>query len=252
MYIEKVVDARKYLLSSKYIGMGFTAKCFLLKDGRLLKLYHKDSYNKYMTFKRHDDMIGFLNKLSKISNDTFIGPNGVLINEQEEVIGYFMDYKKAATLKKINRYVNIQEIISALPKLEEDTLQINESKYRIFDMHLRNILFNNKFYIIDLDGGNFCDYISKSGCNYNLRDLCLIIIDGIFYNNDSDIKLSFYNQELNDLYDDININGNINSLYEFLNYLCEIVKIDNPNIKDLRKSANKVLKREKVPHYYSY
>ena len=84
MYIEKVVNARKYILKSKYIGAGFTAKCFLLKDGRLLKLYHKDSYNKYMMFRRHNNMIDFLCELSKINNDTFIGPNGILINEQEE------------------------------------------------------------------------------------------------------------------------------------------------------------------------
>lgn len=252
MYIEKVVDSRKYILKSKYIGAGFTAKCFLLKDGRLLKLYHKDSYNKYMIFRRHNNMIDFLCELSKIKNDTFIGPNGILINEQEEVIGYFMDYKRASTLKKIDKHVNIHDIISALPKLEEDTLKISESKYRIFDMHLRNILFNNQFYIIDLDGGNFCDYQINCNCKYNMRDLYLIIIDGIFHNNDSEINLSFYDQNLNSLYENININGNINSLYEFLNYLCEIVKMDNPDIKDLRKSANKVLKREKVPHYYSY
>lgn len=252
MYIEKVVDAKKYIFRSKYIGAGFTAKCFLLKDGRLLKLYHKDSYNKYVLFKQHENMIDFLNSLSKISNDSFIGPNGVLLNESKEVIGYFMDYKKAKTLKRINSNTYIQSIITSIPKLEEDTMKISEERYRIFDMHLRNILFDNQFYIIDLDGGNYSNYQIDCICKYNIRDLCLIIIDGLFHNNDPDMKLSFYDQELNNIYNKIYLNGDINSLYDFINYLCEIIKLENPSIKEIRKSANKVLKKEKVLHYYSY
>ena len=108
----------------------------------------KDKKKTYLTSRSEVQNLDlFENNLCEISLD-WITVNGIFHAEQfinklhdnnwalqDELDGHPTKFG----LKRINSNTYIQSIITSIPKLEEDTMKISEERYRIFDMHLRNI-----------------------------------------------------------------------------------------------------------------
>lgn len=239
MKITEVDDVFKYVKVKSPCGLGTTAICFLTKDNRVLKLY----LNTYRTKKLIDSsFLDKLNKINSIQNDTFVGPDEVLVHD-DRVIGYLYPYIKSSTLKKINLNTRLNDITNSLDKLLTDTKDISDNCFNLYDVHSGNILFNGEYKVIDLDWGK----ISKPDnllYLYNMRKIFFTINHSIFNATPKDI-LIFKDANTRSIYRATNWTD-INSINEFYASLEEECKINNPTVKQLRKTINK----EKV--YNSY
>lgn len=243
MKITEINSLSKYLLGAKIIGVGTTAICFLLSDKRVLKLYY-NSYNKKHLFYTKD-MTKHLEMLGKLTNETYIGPNEILISNNE-VIGYLYPYINAKTLKHMKKYISLDSIINKYKKLEKNTKEISTSNFLLRDLHDRNILIDKDIYIIDLDRG----YIDQESTNdkvytYNMREINKTIIDSLFNVKDYQL-LEFTNLDIQKLYKEA-IHKNPEAFIELLIKLDESCNNDISNSHILKK---KVLYTKKENTYY--
>lgn len=148
--LQKKKELYGLLLGARYIGSGKTSSCFLLKDGSVLKVY-KNSYKKRELFERRS-MLKHVRLLSTLKNESYITPE-LIFTCEKEVIAYKTEYRHAKTLAKVSSSTKIKDMLLHLDKLIEDTYLIGERKFRLGDLHDKNILFNGFYYMIDLDFG---------------------------------------------------------------------------------------------------
>lgn len=185
-----------YLYKSIYIGKGSTALCFLMKNGKAIKLF-KNNYEKEKLFNFFGDVVDHFLKISEIKNDTYIVPEEVLILNGN-CVAYIYEYVNSKIIKKLPYNTNINLLMDKYDKLEEDTFEISEKRLELYDTHDKNVLFKNEYKIIDLDQ---CDYDYKDNdiFKYNMLKINNTIIRGLFgvppYK-----EIVFYNINLNELY----------------------------------------------------
>ena len=231
-----------YLSFSIPIGVGTSAICFLMRDGNVLKLYINTYLKKELFYKY--DMKSHLKYLNEISNDSYIGPNEVLIKDNQ-VVGYIYSYIKAKTLNKISNDINMKEILNAYQNLFDDTKEVSKNNFRIADLHNKNILYNSKFYIIDLDKGYQVDETNDNLFSKNICDINKNIIKSIF-------DLGFYeymnfdDDKLEELY--------FKSLYDEPECFFELIEklFSNCATKKEVKQNNKIRVYKKDPNYYPF
>lgn len=196
----KIVENPKihrYLSGSKVIGVGNTAICFLLNDGRVLKLYY-NLYNKKLLF-GHIDMISRFNDINYISNDSYIGPDELLV-KNGEFIGYLYPYVKAKTLLIQKYFITLNEIINKYSKLFDDTKKVSQKKFILSDLHDMNILVGSLLYIIDLDQGYIDKDLSyEQAFLYNMREINRNIVYSLFGVKSNEL-IDFYDDNINELY----------------------------------------------------
>lgn len=250
MQVTEVKSISKYLFGARFIGMGTTALCFLLRDGRVLKLY-LDTYNRYSLF-RNRNMMEHLTYLSGITNDSYIGPEEVL-TKNGEIIAYIMPYSNGKSMNKIEKYTRLRTILSDYDKLMIDTKSVSDASYRIYDLHERNILYSSTsgFNVIDLDGGQKDSYYKVERVRmFNKNDLTKIIIKS-FFGLKSDYDIEFRNYELNNFYKDMAVNDE-NTLDKLVSSLEEEVKLKNPTIGDIKKRKKELITVIKPKDYYGW
>lgn len=229
-----------YLIGSIPIGIGTTAICFLMPNGKVLKLY-MNTYLKRELFYYHD-MRKHLEFLNSISNDSYIGPEELLM-KNNEVIGYIYTYINALELKRLRNNIKLNDVVKGYEKLYNDTLKISNNKFRLKDLHQKNILFNGNYYIIDLDKGFLDDRDNNEIFNSNIIDINNIILNAIF-----DLKffehLSFYDDDLDELL--------YSSLYENHEDFYELLQrlFDNNLTKKEVKENIRIYVHKKDPNYY--
>lgn len=233
MKIREDVQIFKYLAGARIIGIGSTAICFLLTDGRVLKLYY-NIYIKGLIFNNCDIVSHFLD-INSISNDTYIGPDEILINK-DSVIGYIYPYVDAKTLYYSRYFISLNEIINKYPKLYEDTKKISQKNFILRDVHDKNILVKSIFYIIDLDYGYINEDLSKKDIFYdNMKKINKIIIYSLFNVNDDEL-IDFKDDTINDLWHN-SIYLHPESFLELLEKLQEQCYPKKTSILNLRKSV---------------
>ena len=229
MEITEINNKKDYIKGSRFIGIGTTAVCFKRKDGRVFKLYI-DTPNTYHLFQ--SDMIERLSNINNIMNDTYIGPKEVLVQDGK-VIGYLYPYIGANTLKYINRNISIDQLFNSLDKLIEDTIDISNKGFMLFDVHYKNILFDNRFYVIDLDKGHSVTYTDNL-LNHNLKQIYQTIFDTIFRIKPWEIVF-FNDRVLDTLYHKCRWDDK-ESLMELVDYLKFKTNKQDPTIKQLKRS----------------
>jgi len=151
--IEKVMP---YLINSFPIGMGMTAICFKNIDNVVIKIFKKNDEAKLLVDK--DDFLDRLTNIGRISNSTFIGPDTILVHN-DKVVGYLYPYINAKVLAKIPKSTRLSTLFGNYEILLKDTKEISDEHLRLYDVHNRNILFNGKYYVIDLDKSNFMENV---------------------------------------------------------------------------------------------
>ena len=235
----------KYLLKSIPIGIRTSAVCFLMPNQKILKIYYSPYYKKVLSQK--EDIISYFQLLSDISNDTYIGPEEVIIINNE-CFGYIYPYIKGKTLHSIKNVITPKDILNKYPKLEEDTKKISEHLFLLSDLHDRNIILNHIINVIDLDRGNIKqDFSVNDIYNCNLADINKTFIYSLF-NTNFDQILEFYNPDINKLYR-LSIGKEPFRFPEFLEELERINTSTNNKALILRKN---------IPHsktqnsYYKY
>ena len=127
----------------------------------------------------------------------------------------------------------MNDIFDSMDKLIEDTIEISKNGFMLFDVHNKNILFDNRFYVIDLDKGQLVEY--KDNLLYhNLRQVYETIFDTIFRIKPWEIVF-FNDRVLDTLYHKCKWD-NKDSLYELLDYLRFKTNKPDPTIKQLKRS----------------
>lgn len=221
----EVTDVKKYLKKSRFIGVGTTAVCFLMPDGKVAKIF-------YNMPGKSDLYIDRFEKLSNYGNDTFITPQELLI-KNEKLIGYTYPYINAKTLRFTSPFVKIDDFLSNYENFLIDCRNFSKSNFELSDLHTGNILYSNgKCFLIDLDRGWFNNY-SGYAYSMNTRRFINEYMNKIFKSN-SDYTINFYNYYLNDKYHKINWT-NMDEVSNFFDYLYQCVGKSSPTIHDVRK-----------------
>ena len=148
--VTEVKSAYKLLKDTIPIGYGTTAICFLTRDNNVIKYYLPTPNKKEMFAKRN--MLETLTFINSIQNNTYVGPEEVFMKD-DEVIGYKYPYIEAPTIKNLSNNTTLFEIYNHYEELLKDTKDISDKHFRLHDVHYKNILFNNYYYVIDLDKG---------------------------------------------------------------------------------------------------
>ena len=228
------------LSKNKYIGQGYTSRCYLMPDDYVLKIYKDNEATKKLFLR--NNMLEHLTKINNLKNDSYAVPERIYLKD-DKVLAYAHPFIKAKTLKKLTPYILIKDFLESLKKLEEDTILISEKGFTLIDIHNKNILYDNHFSIIDLDSGYFFkNSIINQQINLNMRYLLGTISDYLFSLNYHQ-TIYFYNQILNDLYHK-SISINYQYYQEFIKVLLEQgnLNIDN-QIKDIRKLNLTIFKK---------
>ena len=247
MEIVRINSVYELLFGAKLIGYGTTAICFLLRDNTVLKLFI-NTHHKRSLFKFRD-IVEHLSSLEKLNNETYVAPRK-LVMIGDEVVAYIMDYRKAKTMKRISNSVRVNDLLMSYPKLLEDTRSVSLSHFRISDMHDKNILFNGDYHVIDLDNGSFIeDYKVDDLTRYNMQDILLTIVDGMFgVSWEKDI---FFNRsDLDRIYHDT-VYKNPEDFSEFVHALEEEIKVSNPSVLDLKRNRSRILTLQTRHNYYN-
>lgn len=232
-----------YLLGSKPIGIGTTAICFLMPNGNVLKLYHNKYFQKEFS---QENYIAHFETLNKITNDTYIGPEELLI--KENCLGYIYPYVLAKTLHKSVPILNSKYIIDKYPKLIEDTKNISDRNFLLNDLHDRNILIGSIINIIDLDRGEINNKLSKEHiCNYNLAKINKIFIYSLFNVKDDEL-IDFSDNNIQELYS-LSIGREPTVFPELLKYIESKYNPTQENIYQLRK---RIPYQKRENSYYRY
>lgn len=243
MEIIEVSSIKKLLRGSKIIGIGTTAVCFLLKNGDVLKVFF-DTHRKRELF-YYRDIIEHLTYLSTLGNEHFIAPKTILTKENE-VIAYIMPYRKAKTIKHFNKDIRLNEIKNSYEKLVQYTIPLCEKRLRLADLHDKNILFSDDFYVIDLDNGLYEEYYSIDDLiKYNCSDLAATILKALFAVK-FDYDMFFNNRDVDDVYHRI-VCGEFEQFEELTKAIEEDARITNPTIKDLQNNRTLPLSTERRP-----
>ena len=248
MRFTEIKSISTYLTNSRLIGVGTTAVCFLMKNGNVLKLY-LNTYNKRRLF-YVNDMTEHLILLNSISNDSYIGPEEVLI-KNGECIGYIYPYVHSKTLSSIDRNKSIYDVTKSFDKLIEDTKKVSNQSFRLGDLHDKNILFNHTYSIIDLDKGFIEDRLDIENIHSaNMKNIIKTIIYAIFKVKCVD-EISFFDDKISEMYFST-IYYYPEKLGEFLETIASIYEIKNPTMGNLLKNKRYILKSEYNTYYNKY
>lgn len=237
-------DLYKLLIGARYVDAGNTSRCFLLKDGKVLKIY-KERKEKRNLFKKYN-MLEHILLLSTLKNDSYIAPTSVY-TYQNEVVAYTIEYHHANTLAKLNPNTKIEEVLKNLDKLIEDTYKIGDKKFRLYDLHDKNILFSLYFYIIDLDFGEIKDKSVEDINKYNIRDIIMLLMRVLFGIREYKL-LNIYDLHLSKLYNQA-IYDDYKNIYPFFESLKEAMKKDTLQVRDLKRSR---LYTKEYNSYYKF
>ena len=241
MKVTNIKSILPYINFSVPIGVGTSAICFLMKNGNVLKLYI-NTHLKYELFHKYD-MEEHLIFLNKIKNDSYIGPEEILI-KNDEVIGYIYPYVPGKVIKNLNNNIKLKSLINAYEKLYKDTILISNDSYKLQDLHQKNIIFNNNIYIIDVYKGYFDESNIDNLFIKNMGYINKTIINAIF-NLKFFEYLKFRDDKLDELY--------YSSLYEnpiIFYELLERLFYKDLNKKEVNQNTH-IYIYEINPNYYN-
>lgn len=236
----EVSDKKKYLKKSKIIGIGTTAICYLKNDGTVSKIYYDMPGKKDYLQKR-------FNVLSEYSNATFIVPKELLVDSNNDLIGYNYTYVEGKSLLFTSPFVKLEDFLNNYEDFLEDCRQFSNSGYVLSDLHGGNIIYKDgKCKIIDLDRGVF--YSDLEYCyRINTKKFAASYLNKIFKAKLDDI-IVFYNHYLQEEYQNTDWTD-IDSVANLFDFISQCSKKDNPSIHNVRA---KHLAYKKINEYYRY
>lgn len=230
------------------IGSGSCARCYLFDDNTVYKVFRKNGYAYELLHNKDINIEDRFEYLSKVNNDTFYGPKTIVVDNSENVVGYLMDYASGKTLNKLKGNCNISELLTAYRYLVEEIKRLSEHFVELKDVHERNILYDGRFKVVDLDKGILSNESYDEVLRRNIGKTTNCIINSIFnIERHSDVR--FYNQDLNTLYN-ASINGDYKLVSDFFDYLDECLSLHRPEIKKYRSKKLSLAKINDVSEYY--
>lgn len=217
------------------IGIGTSAICYKINNNMVAKLFYKSfCYDFFINEKQIQEKFELL---SIISNDTFIGPEKIIVKDGV-CVGYIYPYIEAKTLKRKSNIITVEQILKYYDKIEIDTKKISDKNFNLRDLHDKNILFNKKFSIIDLDRGGLENYYSKDKIyQININKINRTIINSLYHVKEYE-NIKFLNDKINELYNQAVYSDN-KKIYDFLEQtLIETKQTNHVKYKKIVKKIN--------------
>ena len=237
MKVTNVRSVYPFVRKGLLIGYGKTAFCYKLPDNRVLKLY-VETLGKKDFFDKYKDMVEHLELLNSVSNESYIGPEEVLM-KGDQVVGYIYPFVDGYTIKTIKNNTRLSHLYRNFNKLIEDTIDVGNKKFELIDVHNENILFDgDNYYVIDLDQGRITkNEINpvKNAINKNVREVRETIINTMF-KGDNNYILTFSDYYLDDLYKSIDWKDD-RQVYDFFKALKDKCKSADPSLGEVRKKV---------------
>lgn len=211
------------------IGVGTTAYCFLMPDNKVFKLFKKN-YRENSIF-RNNEIIERLEDINKIQNDTYIGPESIVMQD-DKVIGYIYPLIEGKTFNKVNMNTKVIDILNNMDKLIEDTKDISNKGFYLVDMHDRNLIYNGSYYVIDLDKGHLAENYPHL-YRLNMKRIYDTIFFRIFGLRPWD-GLQFNNPNLDRLYFQTKWDDR-DAAYNTYEEFTKVIGVKEPTVKELRR-----------------
>jgi len=229
-----ITNIYPYLKGSYPIGMGTTSICYLMKDKRVLKVFLNTSGTYYL-FTKFQNLIDHLEKVNSLKNNTYVVPEELLIKDGK-LVAYIYDYVDSRTFKHIRLNTKIDTLLYGYDKLYEDTVDISNKGFCLYDLNDKNILFNGFYHIIDLDKGTFEGLMTKENIlKTNMKAINNTLINSLFRVNDDEL-INFYNDDLKKSYTN-NILKDYKGMKSFLKDIQKYEKNIN-KVSDLKFKTN--------------
>ncbi len=237
----------------KILGIGTLGICFLLPEGKVLKLFfNKHGIANLKT--NHPDLITHFNDINSIGNETYMVPEKLLMRNGE-VIGYIASYGLGRQLIHFRQGTKVNDLIEAYKPLINDTKEISSKKFTLHDVHARNILYDEnlkRFCCIDLDKGNKDDEClsDEKVTQLNMRAINKCIICSLFGYNILYKNVEFYNYDLKKLHDQATLRDYM-AIYDFFECLFKEIDNQDPTIGTLHHEKRRILSVYTVEDYYN-
>ena len=243
-----IVNLYSYLKGSYPIGIGTTGICYLMKDKRILKIF-LNTYGTEYLFNKFENIIDHFEQINTLKNDSYIVPEELLIKDKK-CVAYIYDYIESRPLKYIKLNTKIDYLLYGYDKLYEDTKDISNKKFCLYDLHDKNILFNGNYKIIDLDKGTFENLITEENIlKNNMKLINRTILYSIFGTKNYKL-MDFYNINLKESYKE-NIIDDYRGMKTFLKDLQSTEK-NIKTILDLKLKSNKLVYTMDNDYYRHY
>ena len=211
-------------------GNGSFGECYILDNNTLYKKFYKLPGGDYPFTEEHfSDLVG-------IENNSFVFPRK-LETEDGYVTGYLMDYIHAKDLEALDFDYSITDFLYALDSLKDDIYKLSDEGIVVMDVNFGNILFDDKFHIIDTD--LYCkDIKNYYGPDYN-EDYIVNALHYSFTNKKNRFELSYLISQNDELsYFDARLKNeySINAFKDFLISLREVVSsLEGEDIDNLKR-----------------
>lgn len=230
IYVNSIKELIKYPIP---IGVGTTARCYMAKDGNVIKKY-KNNYDSIKLLNQ-PNFIENLEGINSISNEYIIGPKKLLYIDNK-MSGYIYEYVKSNDICKINSSTKLSTLFKNFEIVLDNIKRISDENFLLQDIHGKNILFyKDIYYFIDLDRGYFTSAFDKDELYIlNSRSVLNTVIDSIY-------KLKPW-QDAD--YIGVDVNSYLYSKYidiEVIKKLCDdyknYCKEDDPTLKTIKKKT---------------
>lgn len=240
-------------LTLKILGIGTLGICFLLPEGKVLKIF----FNRHRVAElkdRHGELIPHFNFINSVGNETFMVPEKLLMRKGE-VVGYIASYGYGRQIAHFRRDLRVNTLIEAYEPLINDTKKISEKKFRLHDVHDGNVLYDeilNRFCCIDLDKG-YKDEDSlrtKDLIQLNMRAINKCIICSLFGVDILYKNVEFYSYDLRRLHETATLRD-YEAIYDFFECLFKTIDNQDPTIGILHREKRKILSVYPVEDYYN-
>ena len=173
-----------FLSNLEDCGLGSQGVCYYNPyDNNVYKIYHQffdDIVDEdFIVEYKQEDILRF----SDIKNSTFIWPNDV-VRVKDEVVGFKSKFVKARPLHKMNPLlINLDKFKKSIENARKDIDIISDRNVLTYDV-MYNILYGDKFYVVDQDEYTFTDGDKAELKNYNKAnfdiELYYFLVDGVF------------------------------------------------------------------------
>lgn len=218
-------------------GSGSFGKCFIVNENIL---YKKLFLTEEGTLPIYEDSF---ENIVGLNNDTFIFPMYLDI-DKEYIRGLFLKWIHARNMEEINSDILISTVIEALDKFRLDLKKVSDIGIVIDDITSENMLFNDQFYMIDLESSKF-NFDMKDLFGFNEASFVWFFDDyftsGKYYSSFCHLLSS--NKKLNKSYYDVVKGMKLYYFQEFLYVYKKIISdLADSDVDNLR-NVHKVLSR---------
>ena len=156
----------------KFLAKGFMAKCYLLEDGNVLKIFN---------CQRSIDEMEMFKHFLKYDNDSFVFPFE-FIYDSEKFYGYITKFVLGNTLEVEFPKSNLLNLSTNSIRLEKDIDFVSDGGIVLYDLHDQNVLYDGKKYsVIDHDENGIKEDIST--VRRTNRQMHRILIGNLFIEN---------------------------------------------------------------------